>query len=1131
MIAGLWNSAQKGALKVTNDTEKENEETPETLNHGPRASPAPEPIHEPAPEAATPDADIADTGLVGLGLPPPVTDPAQSVEGDPAPEGIAAAPRRPPMKRESSTPAPPVQPPPATPGAGNRTGQAPEPTDSLSLMQLKRIVAELPKNEPMSYAYEYADTGSFEEEIDEWFSYGTTENNRISRAKIQFGTRWRSFSQKTWTEEPWGRKKEFVKREVEGLAGKKGDNARRKAVARLMHVALGVWEESAGIGKSLSLTIDHEQNKRDGEPQVRSQATKCQIDAMKDGVRLVAETGGVRAVFDTMRKIVGVRDDEYGEARDASGQGNTGVMTDEIDNIMTVMYVLVEVTRNWPEEFKATKDDIVALEPNLLEYMLNTLAQLRWDDCSELPQNRIFNLFWKSLLLIFGNMTELDDVKAAVAESLQQEGRRSELITASPLDYHIFRQEIISKYPAYIPPVPLIPLDADDNNILPSLHTTQPRNNSQNGIMNLPSANSGGSILHQPVHIATPAPSPPPSPAMNGKAGKKQNYQTNQNFPFMYPPLDSTSNSAGGKGEAGAQAQLVGRKWEGSEIPASILEAGELFAKRTKMTRAMRQLWDEREAFLKHERGYGDEDEKVKDLDDLDMDVDEYKLEEELMKRLERIGMEDEEDELEDKGKKVEIDTGPRDVSDEVRHRLEVVETFFEASLPHLGSLVVVLLKAILFNVTALLTQPNSGMNAGLQSAHQSEFNLRSGVPAMQRQKPAQGGGEQQYENFVRDLPIDEVEALRQREISLKAVSGILLTLLKWFKVSHIRKFEYLSQLLLDANYLPLVLKFFVHADVDKLIDIDCDRPPLSFFGYCNRTSKQMASPNSTSPAGSRQPPVSSATAGTEKENSQPAAESTDEDDAVPPPIRISRSSNPPGQGTSKGPRPIPPPNQRTASAIHSPQLVPKLDENGRLIPSTSYSARNFLSSINLLRVMHKITDGKTHRLLLLVQYKSSAILRKALKVPDPMLKKYTLKLFKGQVPFCGRKWRQGNMRVITQVYLDLRPQLRDEWLSGGEIERGVEESQGVEQAGRALVGWGLGRRYKDILRGRKVGATGEEEVERDWFHRELEKMSWRGADQNEEVDWEDEEGMEPVDGILNAGPQWTQGGKWTPGQ
>jgi hypothetical protein len=286
-----------------------------------------------------------------------------------------------------------------------------------------------------------------------------------------------------------------------------------------------------------------------------------------------------------------------------------------------------------------------------------------------LADKQVFNLFWKSLLLIFGNMSELDDVKAAVAESLQAEGKKSELITASPLDYHFFRQEITSKYPAYIPPAPLLPLELDDNSILPPLPNHPPRNAGQNGIIPTPAnANSGGSILHQPVHIATPAPSPPPSPPVGGKAGKKQNYQTNQNFPFMYPPLDSTSNSAGGKGSAGVQSELVGRKWEGSEIPASILEAGELFAKRTKMTRAMRQLWDEREAFLKYERGWDGKSGE----EDVDFDVDELDLDEALSKRLEALGREDEEEE-----KKVEIDTGPRPVSDEVRNRLEVVEEFF----------------------------------------------------------------------------------------------------------------------------------------------------------------------------------------------------------------------------------------------------------------------------------------------------------------------------------------------------------------------------------------------------------------------------------------------------------------------
>ena len=175
---------------------------------------------------------------------------------------------------------------------------------------------------------------------------------------------------------------------------------------------------------------------------------------------------------------------------------------------------------------------------------------------------------------------------------------------------------------------------------------------------------SGASILHQPVHIATPAPSPPPSPPVGGKAGKKQNYQTNQNFPFMYPPLDSTSNSAGGKGAAGLQELLVGRKWEGSDIPKSIIEAGALFAKRMRMTRAMRQLWNEREKFLKYERGWDCVDE-YDDIEELDLDTI-------LGKKAALEGM---------KPIKPDVDYGPNaDVGDDVKKKLDLVEQFYVSS-------------------------------------------------------------------------------------------------------------------------------------------------------------------------------------------------------------------------------------------------------------------------------------------------------------------------------------------------------------------------------------------------------------------------------------------------------------------
>lgn len=88
----------------------------------------------------------------------------------------------------------------------------------------------------------------------------------------------------------------------------------------------------------------------------------------------------------------------------------------------------------------------------------------------------------------------------------------------------------------------------------------------------------------------------------------------------------------------------------------------------------------------------------------------------------------------------------------------------------------------------------------------------------------------------------EELDAARTREITQKAVSAIMLLLLKWFKLSReshsccfkvyvtnlshvdVLKFEYLAQLLLDCNYMPLVLKLFLHQDVQQVIESKADR-------------------------------------------------------------------------------------------------------------------------------------------------------------------------------------------------------------------------------------------------------------------------------------------------------------------
>ncbi|KAF4523407.1 hypothetical protein B566_EDAN007878 [Ephemera danica] len=53
------------------------------------------------------------------------------------------------------------------------------------------------------------------------------------------------------------------------------------------------------------------------------------------------------------------------------------------------------------------------------------------------------------------------------------------------------------------------------------------------------------------------------------------------------------------------------------------------------------------------------------------------------------------------------------------------------------------------------------------------------------------------------------IDVNRHKEIIVKAVSAILLLLLKHFKLNHVYQFEFMSQHLVFANCIPLVLKFF----------------------------------------------------------------------------------------------------------------------------------------------------------------------------------------------------------------------------------------------------------------------------------------------------------------------------------
>jgi hypothetical protein len=105
---------------------------------------------------------------------------------------------------------------------------------------------------------------------------------------------------------------------------------------------------------------------------------------------------------------------------------------------------------------------------------------------------------------------------------------------------------------------------------------------------------------------------------------------------------------------------------------------------------------------------------------------------------------------------------------------------------------------------------------------------------------------------------------------------------------------------------------------------------------------------------------------------------------------------------------------------------------------------RNLFTSINFFRILNKLCKRKLTRLLLLIQFKSSAILKRGLKINHQLLNKYILKVIQQQVPYLGRKWRQSNMKIITLIYLNFNNKLglREDWLLPGEIDQYSEVQQ-----------------------------------------------------------------------------------------
>lgn len=208
-----------------------------------------------------------------------------------------------------------------------------------------------------------------------------------------------------------------------------------------------------------------------------------------------------------------------------------------------------------------------------------------------------------------------------------------------------------------------------------------------------------------------------------------------------------------------------------------------------------------------------------------------------------------------------------------------------------------------------------------------------------------------------------KVDLARHQEIIIKAISAILLLLLKHYKLSHVYQFEYISQQLMFANAIPLVIKFISQEMADFVSARNC-LPGLDFPACVIQSGGSLEKLASTAS------------------------------------VELSAD---------------------TIDAVLGENVIPSTET---VSSSPYYCWRNLFSSINLLRILNKLTKWKNCRIMMLVLFKSAQPLKRSLRVRQAMLQLYALKLLKMQAKFLGRQWRKNNMKTMSAIYQKVRHRL-----------------------------------------------------------------------------------------------------------
>ncbi|ODV58682.1 Far11p ASCRUDRAFT_10023 [Ascoidea rubescens DSM 1968] len=708
------------------------------------------------------------------------------------------------------------------------------------------------------------------------------------------------------------------------------------------------------------------------------------------------------------------------------------------------------------------------------------------------PEEEIINDYTKSKLY-----------KPSKKHKYPELNKKPKKLFASPLDYYVFRQDLMARYPNIQPPKSEYPVQFDNGSSLSQYIETARTLNTQFFNNSLPTP---------VVHIATPAPSPSLSPSipgldgMNGGPKQKRTFQTNQSYPFIYPLEDELD----------------------SNVPYSIKEASEIFSKSVKFKLGIKQLWHERDNFMKQERGWVSKINRPKNpkpaeyVHNYEKDFENEIEQEPLKKSSDEADLDDDDDahdmfDITDVEKEIKKFPGYKDQILSI-HR---IEEFFKTIFPSLNSLVSILIKVLLSNnnnntfENKLLTQylsykqqeENSYDKMKNNFEHHiinhfypdNSYNFNFNGMRPQTQKNQQQGP--QNVQFDEKLFIDKVEFLRVKEVTLKSSTNILLLLTYLFKVSHILKFNYFTTLIFDLNFIPIVFEYLINENFkEKMLNKEVNVNKHSFWKVCEGLSekrKMLVDQVNEKPRNTISISYNNGYNGLENvyENE---IENEDElydeitnckdyyfyDNSLSPQIIDSNSSDGlDGSNLEKN-------HMMSHLDYGNPKneyIKNRFDDSGRI-----FNHRYCLIISNLLKLLQKTIIGKTKRITILRDRQPSEFFRGILgSMYNKDIYKSILKIIKETIPYNGKKWKTISMDLISLCYLHLDLNLKDNWLTGKDIENEILNSEGQELAMRALVQFYISRKYED-----GIDKLGYEKRDGDFFTRQMDLLS--NCDNNE---------------------------------